>query len=94
MKRILLALILVTACHRTTPARYELVNRGLYAYQRLNEGELVVAAVTDRDLKQALVEIGCGSKYICRIEPQGELVMVWQRLKTDEKQRTAPIPNP
>ena len=61
--------------------RFELVQRTGYAYQRYNDGELVVAAKSQRELEQALKEIGCGSEYICMIEPSGDLYQVLQRRK-------------
>jgi hypothetical protein len=80
-----LFLLLLAGCHgkhiATGPEKYAVVHRGGYAYQRINDGELVVAAVSEWDLKAAMKEIGCGTKYICLVQRDGELFNVQQRQK-------------
>jgi hypothetical protein len=59
--------------HVKATVSYEVVHGQGYAYQRINEGEFVIGAVNRESLKKAQQEIGCGTKYICEIEPTGEL---------------------
>lgn len=69
--------------HRASfdPQKYEAVHRGRYVYQRINDGELVVAAVDGQALKDALAEIGCGKTYVCLVAKDGDLFSVEQRRK-------------
>jgi alpha-tubulin suppressor-like RCC1 family protein len=76
MKFLLVLSLLLSACAKHVSTREELVHRGRYAYQRLNEGEYLVAAVSDVDVKRALEEIGCGKKYLCAVDHDGEIYTV------------------
>ncbi len=73
----------LAGCHGRHVAmdRYEPVHRAGYVYQRLNDGEVVVAAATARDLDWALKEIGCGKEFVCLVEPLGDVYQVLQRTK-------------
>lgn len=71
-------------CHgRHIPASttYGIVNRGTYAYQRVNDGEYAVEAKDQTALQEALSEIGCGKGYICLVDREGEMFTVQQRKK-------------
>ncbi len=66
----------LSGCGKHTPAKapgYEVVHRSTYVYQRLNDGEFVIAAIDSQALKQAMAEIGCGATYVCELERTGEL---------------------
>jgi hypothetical protein len=76
LNRLFVFLLLLSGCAKHVSTSPELVHRGRYAYERLNDGEYVVAAVSDVDFKRALEEIGCGKKYICEVAQDGELYSV------------------
>jgi hypothetical protein len=70
------------ACrHRVPATRYDVVDRGSYIYQRLDDGTFAVAARGDLELRAALAEMGCTTTYVCAIEQSGELYHVVQRRK-------------
>lgn len=66
---------------QTDPTRFDAVQRGSYAYQRLNDGEFAVVAVDVRELDKALDEIGCSKQYVCLIDTVGSQYQVLIRLK-------------
>lgn len=49
------------------------INRGTFAYQKVNDGEFIVSAIDQVAFHQALAEIGCGTKYVCIPEKAGDL---------------------
>lgn len=74
----------LSGCHpKRVPIdqRFEIIHRGTYAYQRLNDGEFAVAAANQVELKRALKEIGCDKDYVCLIEPTGDLYSILVRQK-------------
>jgi hypothetical protein len=60
---------------------YPVVNRGSYAYQRVNDGEYVVEARNQKSFDAALDEIGCGKAFVCLINREGDVFDVQQRKK-------------
>ena len=81
----LLAALALSACagkHATANApRFHEVDRGSYAYKRLNDGAYVVQAVDHQSLQEALAEIGCGKKYFCLVEHNSDVFDVQIREK-------------
>lgn len=76
-----LLLLAMSGCATRLVNRFELVDRGGYAYQRLNDGEFAVAALNNYELNRALGELGCDSQFICLVEVNGSLYRVLQRAK-------------
>lgn len=81
---VLITAFALVACHgKQIPAhgKYEIINRGKYAYQRLNDGTYTIEVANQSALQEALTEIGCGRKFICLVEREGEMFNVQQRSK-------------
>ena len=70
--------VILSGCsmHANPKVDTSVVHRGGYAYQRINDGEYVVAAVDGRSFQEALKELGCTSKYVCEIEREGDIFTV------------------
>lgn len=81
MKLALPLLLLLTACHGYKAKAYEPVRRVDYAYQRQNDGEIMIFAKNGNALARAMIELGCGKEYICLTEQEGDVWTVQQRKK-------------
>lgn len=80
MKR-LLFVVLLAGCARSVHTRYDPVQRPGFTYQRINDGEVLLAVKRSRYVAQALAELECDKKYICVLETDGTQYRVLQRLK-------------
>jgi len=73
-RAVLILLFALTGCIRHARTdQYGLVHRQNYVYRRLNEGDFAIAAADYEALRLALIEIGCGKKYVCEVEMSGEV---------------------
>ena len=72
-----IAAVVGFGCAKHVPApTYDVVRRQNYAYQRVNEGAFIIAATDATALKAAMAEIGCGTKFLCEIDHDGDLFSV------------------
>ena len=67
------ALLLLAACAKHVPSTPDVVHRATYAYQKINDGQYIVAAADGQALKKALAEIGCGKTFVCEIDKTDDL---------------------
>lgn len=71
----------LNACRHRVTVVGQTINRGSYAYERLDSGDYIVVAESAGELAKALSEMGCGKAYVCSVQPAGQMFTVTQTEK-------------